>query len=147
MTVASTQRKLTIWKYDFELEQTSFPESLLFARNTTFPTLEIHGTVFTLGFGEEAERVVAPPLLAGRLSSDIQVCYELRCSPRPLLLQSVLTQRHCASSVCWLESNRNTTVDGRRREAYGAERKKTFDLIRQATTIQRRVRESAASTA
>jgi hypothetical protein len=70
MTVRRMKR--TIWKYDFELEQASFPEGLLFARNTTFPALEVHGTVFTFGFGEEAKRVVAPPLLAGGFRSDVQ---------------------------------------------------------------------------
>lgn len=66
------RRKHTVWKYDFELEQTSFPESLLFARNTTFPALEIHGSIFALGFGKEAERVVAPPLLAGGIWLDFR---------------------------------------------------------------------------
>lgn len=65
-------RERTVGKYDFKLEQTSFPEGLLFARNTTLPALEIHGTVFTLGFGEEAEWMVAPPLLAESFWSDIQ---------------------------------------------------------------------------
>ena len=92
-------RKRTIWKYDFEFEQASFPEGFLFARNTTFPALEIHGAVFTFGFGEEAERVVAPPLLAGRFWSDIQ------CDTSLDILHTVLPAV-CSGTVTLCESLR-----------------------------------------
>jgi len=133
MTVTSnTERrwKRTIWKYDFELEQASFPEGLLFARNTTLPAFEIHGTVFAFGFGEEAERMVAPPLLAGGFWSDVQCVTSvdiLRTAPLAI----------CSGTATLCESfcrSRKEYDVVEREEAYGAERKR-LGLTSQVTLL------------
>jgi len=55
-------RRVLIGEDDFELEQSTLPDSLLFARDTAIPFLEIHHAVgATHGFCEEAKGVVSSP--------------------------------------------------------------------------------------
>lgn len=50
---------------DLELEEAAFPDCLLFAGDATVPFLEVHHAVAAAhGFCEEAEGMVASPLLA-----------------------------------------------------------------------------------
>jgi len=68
---------LTIRESQGELEQSSLPQGLFLARNTTLPRLQIEASPArrTNGLCVETEGMVSSPLLA-------------------LLLESVLTQRH-----------------------------------------------------
>lgn len=57
-------RGVLVRKCDLQLEQAAFPDSLLFAWYTTIPLFEVHHAVCAAhGLSEEAERVVASPLL------------------------------------------------------------------------------------
>lgn len=57
-------RMLTIWENDAQLEQTSFPQCLVFARDTTLPVLQVEYALrVALRFCVEPERVVSAPLL------------------------------------------------------------------------------------
>ena len=98
-----TEKRIrTIWKYDFELEQAPFPEGFLFARNTTFPALEIHANAnaITFRFGEEAERMVAPPLLARGFWSVVHCVTRLDIlHTAPLATYSGTTT--LCESFCW----------------------------------------------
>lgn len=54
----------TIWERHFELEQAALPNRLLFAWDAAIPFLEVHYALRVAhGLCEEAERVVASPLL------------------------------------------------------------------------------------
>lgn len=68
--------RCTIREDHAHLEQTTLPERLVFAGDTTFPYFQIkHTLCIALRFRKEAKWMVSSPLLA-------------------LLLESVLAQRH-----------------------------------------------------
>ena len=55
----------TVREDDIKLEETTFPEGLLFARNTALPLLQIEDALgVALWFSKESERVITAPLLA-----------------------------------------------------------------------------------
>jgi len=56
--------RIFVWKGEREFEETAFPDGLLSSWNANFPHLEVdHAVKASVGFGEEAERVVFAPLL------------------------------------------------------------------------------------
>lgn len=57
-------RAHTIRECDGQLEQTTLPDCLFLARNTTFPNLQVEHTLLVLlGTGIEAKGMVLSPLL------------------------------------------------------------------------------------
>ena len=111
-TQAGGSRGRTLWRLcrvfvrerDLELEKTAFPDGLLLAWYTAIPLLKVHHAVRAAhGFREEAERVVASPLLPGIvLAQDPEL---LAAACLPLLREAVHTQRHVAvvrlASMCF----------------------------------------------
>jgi len=74
----------TFWEVHFKLEQSAFPQCFVLAWHAAFPFLEIHNSVFALGFCVEAERVVTTPLLAveiGQRKPDMRVRFSFRTVP------------------------------------------------------------------
>jgi hypothetical protein len=94
------QAKHTIGESHSQLEETTSPDRLVLAGNTTLPDFEVEHTLRSpCRFCEEAEWVVLAPLLSvirqSVSGSDTQgnacACIGLL----PLLLEAVLAQRHC----------------------------------------------------
>ena len=58
-------RGIFVWKVEIELEESTFPDGLLFSWDAHVPHLEIDNAVVLSGwFGKEAEWVVFAPLLS-----------------------------------------------------------------------------------
>lgn len=54
----------TVWKLHFQFEQPSLPNSLILARYSTFPLLQVEGKSVLDRASDEAEWVIFAPLLA-----------------------------------------------------------------------------------
>lgn len=79
---------LTVGKCDFEFEEAAFPHCLVLARDSALPLLNVHRARLRVahGFREEAERVVASPLLPVDVVSwrllFVRACVGLTSPPR-----------------------------------------------------------------
>jgi len=63
--IISYLKKLTVWKYHTQFEQSPLPQSLLLAWNAALPNLEVKDSLhITLGFGVETERMISAPLFS-----------------------------------------------------------------------------------
>jgi hypothetical protein len=90
--------RVLIRERDFELEQSAFPDRLIFAGDAAVPLLQIHHSVGAAHrFRKEAERVVASPLPSADVRGAIHELWG--CLKRiPLFRQSVHAKcpRHLA---------------------------------------------------
>lgn len=98
---------VAFWEYHVKLEESSFPYSLLLARDTTAPLHEIKSTLGTFRWlGEEPKRVILTPLLSTAVSARIsrwnrgtRDYYPVKERDEPFFLQSIDTERHDESAI------------------------------------------------
>lgn len=84
----------TVWKLHFQFEQPSLPNSLILARYSTFPLLQVEGKSVLDRASDEAEWVIFAPLLAMMMRQRGTLVSMQRLLILPLFLQAGSGERH-----------------------------------------------------